>query len=355
MERYDQIRSLLTQYGLDAMLLCDMVNRRYAAGLRTSAGAVLVTEKETYYITDSRFIEAARASVRGAKVLMFDHALPLNTLLGQLVEAEGVRRLGVEEGLLSFTAYGRLQEAVGTRLCPGQGLIDSLRSQKGPEEKAALIASQRLIEEAYRRTLEELHVGMTERQVSARLVYYMTLLGAERISFGPIVTTGTRTSLPHGEPGDNPIRSGSFLTMDFGCVLDGWCSDMTRTVAFGYVTEEMERIYGTVLAAQQAAISTARANIPGRVIDAAARSVIQAAGYGAYFSHNLGHGMGMAGHEGIGATPTEERILPVGAVISAEPGIYLPGRCGVRIEDILYLTEEGAENITAVSKDLLVL
>lgn len=355
MERYDQIRELLSENSLDAMLLCDMVNRRYAAGFRSSAGAVLVTKRNNYYITDSRFIEAARASVHGAKVEMFHNALPLYTLLRQIVEGENIKKLGVEEKLLSWSEYQRLQTAVGIDLCPGQHLIDRLRGSKGPGEKEALIASQRLIEEAYRQTLETLHVGMTERQVAAEIVYRMLLLGADRVSFGPIVVTGVRTSLPHGEPGDHPIVPGSFLTMDFGCVLDGWCSDMTRTVAFGSVTEEMRTIYDTVLAAQQAAIAAARANIPGKEIDAAARNVIEKAGYGQYFSHNLGHGMGMSGHEGIGATPLEERCLPEGAVISVEPGIYIPGHCGVRIEDILYLTAEGAENITLTPKELLIL
>ena len=175
------------------------------------------------------------------------------------------------------------------------------------------------------------------------------------MSFDPIVVSGPNGSLPHGVPSEKPIGQGEFVTMDFGCVYGGYCSDMTRTVAVGYATEEMRKVYETVLAAQKAGIAAARAGVTGREVDGAARAVIDAAGYGAYFGHSFGHGVGVEVHEAPNASPMNEKPLPAGAVISAEPGIYLPGRLGVRIEDVILLTEDGCRNLTKASKELLVL
>ena len=179
--------------------------------------------------------------------------------------------------------------------------------------------------------------------------------GAEDKSFDPIVVSGPNGSLPHGVPSEKVIQAGEFVTMDFGCVYRGYCSDMTRTVAVGSVTDEMRRVYDTVLAAQLAGIAAAKAGATGRAVDGAARDVIEQAGYGPYFGHSFGHGVGVEIHEGPNATPSNDKPLPTGAVISAEPGIYLPGRLGVRIEDVLYLTEDGCQNLTLAPKDLLIL
>ena len=191
--------------------------------------------------------------------------------------------------------------------------------------------------------------------MAARLVYEMMRLGARNTSFDPIVAAGANGSMPHAVPGETVIQRGMFVTMDFGCVWDGYCSDMTRTVAVGQPTEEMEEVYHLVLQAQRAGIAAARAGVTGREIDAAARRVIQEGGYGDYFTHSFGHSLGLEIHESPNASPREERVLPAGAVISAEPGIYLPGRFGVRIEDVLVLREGGCEDITRSTKDLIVL
>ena len=183
----------------------------------------------------------------------------------------------------------------------------------------------------------------------------MLHLGAENMSFDPIVVSGPNRSMPHGVPGDKEIQSGEFVTMDFGCIYHGYCSDMTRTVAVGSVTEEMRTVYETVLTAQKAGIAAAKAGATGREVDGAARDVIEAAGYGAYFGHSFGHSLGVEIHESPNASPMNEKPLPAGAVISAEPGIYLPGKLGVRIEDVIVLTESGCENITRAPKELLVL
>ena len=196
---------------------------------------------------------------------------------------------------------------------------------------------------------------MTEREVAAELVYRMLRHGSEGNSFDPIVVTGSKTSMPHGVPGDKVIQAGDFVTMDFGCLKDGYCSDMTRTVAVGSATEEMRNVYAVVLKAQLAGIAAARAGVLGKDIDAASRKVIADAGYGEYFGHGFGHCLGLDIHEPPFAGPRGEAPLPAGALSSAEPGIYLPGRFGVRIEDVMIIRADHAEVITKAPKDELII
>ncbi len=235
------------------------------------------------------------------------------------------------------------------------GILERLRQCKDAEERESLIAAQRIAERALDDVLGLLRPGLTEREVAAELTYRMLKYGGEENSFDPIVVTGSKTSMPHGVPGDKVIREGDFVTMDFGTKRDGYCSDMTRTVAVGHVTEEMRRVYGVVLEAQLAGIAAARPGVPGKDVDAAARQVIEKAGYGAYFGHSFGHSVGLEIHENPRFAPREETLMPVGAAVSAEPGIYLPGRFGVRIEDVVILTEDGCEDITRAPKELLIL
>ena len=238
---------------------------------------------------------------------------------------------------------------------PAADLLAELRAVKDPEELEILISAQRIAEKALADILNEIRPGVTEKEIAARLQYLMLHYGAEDKSFDPIVVSGPNGSLPHGVPSEKVIQAGEFVTMDFGCVYRGYCSDMTRTVAVGSVTDEMRRVYDTVLAAQLAGIAAAKAGATGRAVDGAAREVIEQAGYGPCFGHSFGHGVGVEIHEGPNATPSNDKPLPAGAVISAEPGIYLPGRLGVRIEDVLYLTEDGCQNLTLAPKDLLIL
>ena len=197
------------------------------------------------------------------------------------------------------------------------------------------------------------HYGQFDN--AARLQYLMLAGGAENMSFDPIVASGPNGSMPHAVPTDRKIQDGDFVTMDFGCIYQGYCSDMTRTVAVGHVTEEMEKVYNVVLQAQLAGIAAAKAGATGHDVDAAARKVIEDAGYGPYFGHSFGHSVGVEIHESPNATPANNKPLPLGAAVSAEPGIYLPGRFGVRIEDVVVLQEGGCQDITLAKKDLLIL
>ena len=196
---------------------------------------------------------------------------------------------------------------------------------------------------------------MTEKELQAELIYCLYKNGAEGPSFDPIVVSGPNTSLPHGVATDRVIQEGDFITMDFGVLYNGYCSDMTRTVAVGYVTEEMEKVYNTVLKAQLAGIAVTKAGVTSKEVDGAARQVIADAGYGAYFGHGYGHSLGLEVHEAPNCNPGGETPMQVGVVSSAEPGIYLPGKFGVRIEDVVVFTEDGCENITKSPKNLIIL
>ncbi len=287
---------------------------------------------------------------------MYDREHSLLSLARAALQEVGVRRLGAEEEKLSHARFLALEKDLGLPLRSAQQILSALRASKTPEEIDSMIRAQRISEAALEETLQLIRPGMTEKEVAAELVYRMLRHGSEGNSFDPIVVTGANTSMPHGVPGDTVIREGDFVTLDFGSLKDGYCSDMTRTVAVGYATEEMRSIYGIVLEAQLAGIAAARAGIPGKEIDGAARAVIQKAGYGAYFGHGFGHSLGLDIHEAPNANPAGEAIMPVGAAVSAEPGIYLPGRFGVRIEDVMILREDGCEVITkAPKRELIVL
>lgn len=354
MNHFRLIREHLEKRELDALLITSKYNRIYASGENFSFGAVLITQRRECYFTDSRFAEIAVKNLGESRVEIAAKR-DMFSRIGNMLRAEGVKRLGIEEAYLSFREYQQLRNITKAELCPAQELLGSLRAVKSQSDLEALIEAQRMTERAYDHVLNLIKPGVQERDIAAELVGYMFKAGASGISFNPIVVAGKRGSLPHGMPTDYAIQTGDFVTMDFGFIVNGWCSDMTRTVAVGSVTEEMNLVYHTVLRAQEAGIAAARAGVMGKEIDAAARTVIENAGYGAFFCHGFGHGMGMEGHENPGASCVDEIPLPAGAVISAEPGIYIPERLGVRIEDVLYITKDGCVDITCAPKTLTVL
>ena len=354
MNHLKKIAEKLPEHGLDAMLIVSEPGERYAVGFQ-GEGYVLVTGKGAQYSTDGRYIEAAQNQVKGAEVVLISREHSHLDLAGAYIRDHGLRRVGFESGAVSVERYRCWQERLPCELVPAQNLLDSLRASKDEEELEAMHRAQRVTDEAFEEILKFLRPGLTEQEVAARLVYELLRRGARKASFDPIVAAGANGSMPHAVPGKTVIETGMFVTMDFGCIVDGYCSDMTRTVAVGQPTGEMEQVYATVLAAQKAGIAAARAGITGRELDQTARRVIEAAGYGPYFSHSFGHSLGLEIHEAPNAAPGETRILPAGAVVSAEPGIYLPGRFGVRIEDVLVLEEGGCRNLTASPKELIVL
>ncbi len=354
MNHLSRIREKLVHF--EALLITDEKNQRYACGFPFTDGYVLVSREKAWILTDSRYTEAASQAVdQEISILQFDNAHPKEPMLKQLLDEEKLTNVAVEDGKLSHAAFLKLETAMGRTLLPAGDMLSVLRTSKDPEELRFMREAQAISEKALEETLQVIHPGMSEKEVAAELVYRMLRHGGDGNAFDPIVVTGKNTSLPHGVPGDTILQAGDFLTMDFGSLKGGYCSDMTRTVTLCSATEEMQNIYSLVLEAQLAGIRAAKSGIPGQEIDAAARKVIQDAGYGAYFGHGFGHSLGLDIHEEPHLNPREKRLMPEGAVVSAEPGIYLPGRFGVRIEDVMILRPEGSEVITKAPKDELLI
>ena len=356
MSRFQKIADKLEAHGLDAMMVTSAPNRFYAAQFRSSAGMAIITKDGSYFFTDSRYIEAAGRAIAGAEIRKNTADVTMTDLANEVIEKHSIQRLGFEEQYATVGEYNGWKAKLKCReLVPATQLLTDLRAVKDQSELDTLVAAQRIAETAFQEALEFIKPGRTEKEISAFLQYRMLCNGADRMSFEPIVVSGVNSSMPHGVPSHKKLEEGDFLTMDFGVMLDGYCSDMTRTVAIGHATEEMEKVYNTVLAAQNAGIAAAKAGVKGMDIHAAAAKVIADAGYGEYFGHGFGHGLGIEVHENPGAGQKASVPLPVNAVISAEPGIYLPGRFGVRIEDVLIIREDGCTDIMEAPKDLLVL
>lgn len=357
MNRLEKIRSKLKDYEIDALLLISPVNRLYASGFHSSDGVVLITNDSAYLFVDTRYYEAAgKTAAAGFAVELIDNKNTYKVRVSEALGKHSCTCVGFEDAYMSCADYSKYStEIVKLPMKPASKLINELRRIKDSLEIENMIAAQRIAERAFDEVLGEIKPGMTEREIAAELVYRMLRNGAENISFDPIVVTGAKTSMPHGVPGDRKVQRGDFLTMDFGCIYKGYCSDMTRTVAIGGVSDEMKAVYNIVLKAQLAGIAAAMAGLKGREIDATARKVIDEAGYGEYFGHGFGHGIGLEVHEEPNAGPVSEALMEPGVVISAEPGIYLPGRFGVRIEDVIIITENGCENITTAKKELIIL
>ncbi|MCI9352107.1 MAG: aminopeptidase P family protein [Lawsonibacter sp.] len=354
MNHIEKIAARLADFGLDAMMITSESGERYALGFH-GEGLLLVTRDAAQYTTDGRYIEAAREQIDGARVLLTTPDKGHLAFAREYIEARQLHNVGFESGAMTVDAHRKYTQALPCVLTPAQDLLDGLRASKDEGELAHMRRAQAVTDEAFRAILNFVRPGMTEREIAARLVYELLSRGGEKVSFDPIVAAGPNGSRPHAVPGDQIVDTGMFVTMDFGCKVEGYCSDMTRTVALGQPTQEMEAVYNAVLAAQKAGINAARAGVTGREIDAAARKVLQEAGYGEYFSHSFGHSLGVDIHESPNASSRETRPMPVGAVISAEPGVYIPGKFGVRIEDVLILNETGCEDITRSPKDLIVL
>lgn len=355
MANIQKIQKAMFNQGIGALLLTDETDRLYASGFHSSDGAVLILPEKAYFITDSRYIEAAREYVKDAEILQSTTDEKQNDILKRLAAENGVTELGAQDESLSYSEYLRIEEALSLKLVPAQKITLELRQIKERYEVDSMIAAQRIAEKALDYVLGMIKPGISEKEIAAELEYRMIKSGAQCTSFETICVSGPNSSRPHGVPGGRRVQAGDFITMDFGCKVEGYCSDMTRTVALGSVSGEMRRVYDTVLSAQLAGIAAARAGIIGRDMDKAARDVIEKAGYGEYFGHGLGHSVGLHIHEGPNANPREERPLPEGAVVTSEPGIYIPGKFGVRIEDMVYITKDGCENLTKAPKELIIL
>lgn len=342
----------------DAALIQSDVNRRYLTGMQSSAGSVLCLRDAAYLLIDFRYIESARQRVKNCQVLQQVNRMHQ---LRELLHRHGARTLAVEAMTMTLSEFAALKKGLEScvELDYSNMLSRSLydcRMVKSPEEMAKIRAAQAIAETAFEDILHFIRPGVSEREIMLRLNQTMLENGSEGESFPTIVLTGAATSMPHGVPSaERVVQAGDFVLMDYGAVVDGYHSDMTRTVCVGHPTEQMAQVYQTVLQAQTAALQAARAGITGKALDKAARSVIADAGYEEAFGHALGHGVGLEIHEYPNAAPSSDGVLQPGNVVTVEPGIYLPGTFGVRIEDFVQITENGCENLTKAPKTLICL
>lgn len=352
-------RQLLRQTGLDGLLLTSRENKFYTAGLYSGSGYVLITQRSCYAIVDGRYYlqqkcrmeEEVAGGVNGA-VLLADDTCGFFVRLNELAVGEQVRTLGFERDGVTFSQYRKLKAALKPVLVPVAA--DSIRMVKDEEEIAWISRACEIADRGYSYILGQLRAGMTEKQAENRLLYYMKELGAQKESFDIIVAGGENGAKPHAKAGDRVIRDGEFVTMDFGVRVGEYCSDITRTVAVGYAPPQMSRIYELVREAQSRAINSIR---PGRKcceLDRIARAFIEEAGFGKEFTHNLGHGLGIACHEPPYFSRSDETVLVPGMVMTVEPGIYVEGLGGVRIEDDVLVTEEGFKLLTRSPRELTV-
>lgn len=340
---------------MDAALITSEVNRRYYTGFVSSAGALLVTREKAVLLLDSRYVEAGGKKVTDAEVvLMTDMARQLN----ELFEEYKVKTVGIESGYMTVESLYSLRKVLSAQMLDDprlNSIILKHRCVKSEEEMAEIRAAQAITDKTFIHMLDLIKPGVSEKDLQLELDYYMLRNGATGLAFETILAAGANGSMPHAVPGDNVIKEGDFVTMDFGAAHNGYCSDMTRTVAVGKITEEQEKVYNLVLDAQLAAIDAVRAGVPCNSIDKVARDMIYGAGYEGRFGHGLGHSLGLEIHENPRFSMLCSDITEAGTVMSVEPGIYLDGRFGVRIEDIVMITENGCEVITKSEKKLITL
>ncbi len=345
--RGDRLEAKLAERELDRMLVTDLTNVRYLTGFTGTNGACVCGPGVRLFLTDFRYTERAAAEVDGWETVTIAN----DWLKGIAERLEG--RVGFEDDQMSVRLLGKLKEKLGdgTEMVAAGGRVEELRRVKDDEELTKIAEASKLTDEVWRWTLEQGLAGRREREVARAAEARIRELGGDP-SFPAIVAAGTNSALPHAEPGEREIGRGELVVFDMGAKLDGYCSDGTRTFATGEPGEEARAVYEVVREAQAAALEATRVGVKGEDVDGAARRVIDDAGHGQHFGHALGHGVGLEVHEGPRLAQRSDDVLAAGEVVTVEPGIYLPGRFGVRIEDLVVVGEDGLRNLSSLPKEL---
>ena len=355
--RQKQLKGQLASTRLDALLISHLPNIRYLCGFTGSAGFLLVQESGSVFFTDVRYDTQAREEVTGAKVVIARKAV-LNAV-GEWIAARRKRArgwtIGIEADHLTVAERKRVADLLprGLRLKNAPSLVEQARMVKDPNELERIRAAVKLGATLFDRALQVLRPGVKEADVAAEMEYAARRAGAEEMSFPTIIASGPRSALPHGRASSQAIAPGGFVVCDFGVILAGYCSDQTRTVWVGNASKEGRQAYEAVREAQQSAIDAVRPGVSVGDVDSAARKVLREAGLGRYFTHWTGHGVGLEIHEAPRVAAGQEQVLKPGMVITIEPGVYFPGKWGVRIEDMVAVTEDGCEVLTPTSKEFL--
>ncbi|WP_080845188.1 M24 family metallopeptidase [Cytobacillus gottheilii] len=353
MGKIEKLRSKFSELGIDGMLITSSYNRRYMSGFTGSAGVVLISQEKALFITDFRYVEQAGKQCEGYEIVQHTGVIPAE--VEEQVKKLGISKLGFEQDYVSFASFKTYEKAVSAELVPISGVIEKLRLIKDASEIKILKEAAKIADDAFSHILNFIKPGKTEIEVSNELEFFMRKAGATSSSFDIIVASGYRSAYPHGVASDKVIESGDFVTMDFGALYNGYISDITRTVAVGQPSDQLAEIYNVVLEAQLKGMNGIKPGLTGKQADALTRDHITEKGFGEYFGHSTGHGIGLEVHEGPGLSSKSEVVLEPGMVVTVEPGIYIPGVGGVRIEDDTIITADHNESLTHSKKDLIIL
>lgn len=353
-QRIEKLREQISE--TQAVLIMSDTNRFYFSGFKSSAGAVIITKKSAFLTVDFRYFESAKTSVSDLKVLMYSK---FYETLKEVFKSENIKEIFVETDFLTVESFAALARNLENFSVSDDNRITKyisvMRSIKVKEEKQSIKEAQIITDKTFNDILDFISLGKSEREIALEMEFFMRKMGSEGVSFDFIVVSGKNSSLPHGVPTDKKIENGDFITMDFGAVINGYRSDMTRTVAVGNVTDKQRQVYNTVLLAQTESLKAIKPKSECKAIDKIARDIIENAGYKGCFGHGLGHSVGLEIHESPCFNTRDNTLLEKGMILTVEPGIYIENEFGVRIEDMVYITDTGYENLTESKKELIVI
>lgn len=353
MDRLKKVRDKFNEIGIDGLLITNEKNRRYMTGFTGTAGIVIISLTKAVFITDFRYVEQAKTQVQNYEIVQ--HKGPIHEEVARLVKDLDIKHLGFEQDEMTFGTFKIYEHAVSAKMVPISGVIEKLRLVKTDEELQILKEAAAIADQAFEHIIKVIKPGINELEVSNELEFFMRRKGATSSSFDTIVASGLRSALPHGVASDKVIKAGDLVTLDFGAYYKGYCSDITRTVGVGDISDQLKNIYDIVLQAQLLGMNGIKAGMTGKQADAMTRDYITAKGYGEYFGHSTGHGIGLDIHEGPALSIKSDTILEPGMVVTVEPGIYVEGVGGVRIEDDIVITKDGNIALTNSPKELLFL
>lgn len=353
MLKLDKLRQALQEQALDGLLVTNEFNRRYMTGFTGTAGVALITKEDAVFITDFRYTSQAADQVKDFRIVQHDGSI-IKEVATQ-AQNMGVKTLGFEKEAMTFGTYEQYKESLSSQFVPTSGIIEKIRLIKTPQEITIIKAACAIADDAFTHILDFIKPGKTELEVANELEFFMRKQGATSSSFDTIVASGLRSALPHGVATDKVIEKGDFVTLDYGALYNGYISDMTRTIAVGQPSEKLVDMYNAVLGSQLLALEKVGPNMTGKEADAVARDYLTAKGYGEAFGHSLGHGIGLEVHEAPSLSVRGETVLEPNMTVTLEPGVYLPGIGGVRIEDDILITATGNEKLTHSTKELIIL
>ena len=350
MTEVKNIRKMLQDKEIEALLIFNPENRQYVSGFTGSAGYVLISEKEQVFMTDFRYIEQAKKETKGFNIIEISRDNPVT----DIIKEYNFNTLGIEDDFITYEQFLEFDEKLkNTKLVPLKKSLTEIRSIKSKEEISKIQRAAEITDKAYDHIINNIRPGLREIDIALDLEYFMKTMGASKVSFDIIVASGYRSALPHGVASEKPLEKGDMVTIDFGCVYQGYCSDMTRSFVLGQATEKQKEVYYTVLEAQETALTAVKPGKTGKELDEIARKIITDKGFGEYFGHGLGHGVGLEVHELPHVNHLGEKAMQPGMVITIEPGVYIPEFGGVRIEDLLTVTEDGYKLLSNTPKELI--